>query len=1146
MPSRSAAAPRRQPRAILKPSRLLHAKLQPPNPPARGIERPRLIEALKAHADRPLTLISAGAGYGKTTLAAAFARVVHRPVIWVSLMPSDLDAIVLARGLVEGIRLEVPRFGRDTARALSEARAGVRAAEMLGGTLAHELSTLRGPVRLLVLDDFQEVAASATVAALMNVLVRQLPPQVRLLITSQVTPPLPLERLRARDELFDLHAEDLRFTSEELGALARQNGLDPTAELLAALEEATAGWPTAVHVVLDRLRQGVSPADLGAEMRTSGLELQDYFSAEVYRRLPAPARELLERTAAVARFDAPLATILLERADVRPRLDELVHGGLLRSFGQGATATFEWPEFVRAFVRSEVERRDGPVGWRALEARTALALRQRGEGERALRHALDAGLDDLAAELLRPLAPRFLREGRAAALLDLLADLPEALKDLPLRLAGVDALSALARWDEAEPRYTELLEAARAAGDREIEARTLLGLGKVLNLRGRHEQVLGMSERGLARAAGLPLDVRVRLRQMKASAHFYLGQFGAAIKILDDVERMLAHTSDPELRVPTLHNRAIAYAAKGRYREASQEFRSALAQVRGSASPRAPLYLSNLAVVLLELGELTEARAAAEEGLQAALRFSNRAQEATCQQVLADAMSRLGDMDGALAMLRRADELNAELRMEVIAADLLSLRGRLFCLRGQFHRALECFEQAVARGPRAREPLFRSMMAWCELRAGRPAAARDRLLAIRPVADAGEDDDLRMRVHYWLAEAHLTLEERRMAEAELRTALPLVRELGMLDFLSVQAREEPAPLLHGLAHGIEGEVCAAGLVEAGAAVEERLLDLAATVPIASGESLMAVLGEIGGPLTQRRLPQIGRARKRLETPVRAALRHVTERARTSRPPSVDGAVRARLLLFGPPRLELEGRALAASAWRSQRALHVLVFLALQPRGASREQLLEHFWPGRQLAAGKRNFHPTLSYMRRTLPRARVPALLRDGELYRLHPEYPLTCDVWEFNTAVAEARHGERAEKRAALERAVRLADQPPLESIYTDWAEGHQRSLRDRLEEALLALGRMQQEEGEFEPALTTYRRAAELDGLRESTRVSVVECLLGLGNRAAALVEHERLRERLKRELDVDPLPETEDAIRHALERAGTAQVLRAQQIE
>src|SRR5439155_977938 len=116
--------------------------------------------------------------------------------------------------------------------------------------------------------------------------------------------------------------------------------------------------------------------------------------------------------------------------------------------------------------------------------------------------------------------------------------------------------------------------------------------------------------------------------------------------------------------------------------------------------------------------------------------------------------------------------------------------------------------------------------------------------------------------------------------------------------------------------------------------------------------------------------------------------HIDDRlARGAAPAAVEKSEPGRLLLFGPPQLIAGGRALPASAWRAQRAFQMLVYLALRPRGASREELLESFWPGRQLAAGKRNFHPTLSYVRARAGLRRraggVPPRRRDGRVPRV-------------------------------------------------------------------------------------------------------------------------------------------------------------------
>ncbi len=1130
-------------RTSLEP--LLRAKLSRPQPGDQILERSRLLRALGENSARPLTLLVADAGYGKTTLLAAFVRSLARPVVWYSLMPSDADPIVFGRYLLEGFRREHPRFGRDVERALEEGRPGGRLGEMLGGTIAGALAALKGPAHLLVLDDFQEVAGEPQVLALVDTLLRHLPERVRIVIASRTVPPLSLERMRVRGDVFELNSSQLRLTREEQGRLFSEvYGRALSVQELAELDETTLGWPTAVHLVHESLRRSdqVRLEEVLASFRASSLELHDYLYSEVYARLDATSKRLLERTAALTRIDADLATALAGVRNPRAVLGGLARRGLLRTFGVEPQTSYELHDLVRRFVRQEIEGAGGPEAWRALERDAARALVERGEPERALRHFLFAGCVDDASALIRDLAVPLLRHGRASALLQYLGELPPDVVRGDLELSGAlaDAQQALGAWDEAEVLYQRMLERCRQTGARAAECRALLGLGKVLNLRGRYEQVLGMSERGLAMSQDLGLETRARLLQMKAGAHFYLGQYQAAVAVLDQVRSLLGPSGDPELLLPTVHNLAGAYAAQGRFREATEEFRAALAQVRGTESPRAPLYLSNLAFHLAELGELTEARRAAEEGLLAAQRFSNRPQECTCHEALAQVQAQGGDLDGALAALKRAEELNAELRMEVIAADLLALRGRIFLARGQYRRAVEFMSQAIERitgrpgDPRLTE--FQAMRAWCELRAGRLRTARDLLMTLRSRADAGENDHQRMRVHYWLAEALLALGERG-AEQHLTLALKLVRERGYLYFLKVQAREEPAPLLHALSRGVELDIAPAALVEAGAAVETQLVELVVEAPTGVAEAAIAVLAEVGRRAARESLARLAKSRRGLQAAIRTALRHIDGRlARGASAAGQSDGESCRLVLFGPPQLLAGGRPLPAAAWRAQRAFQLLVYLALHPRGASRDELLERFWPGRHAAAGRRNFHPTLSYVRAALPRCGVVPILREANLYRLNPAYPLTCDAWDLERALEEA-HATRApvERQRALERAAALATGPFLEGLYADWADEEQARARDRIEKLLLDLGGLCARQGDFDAARAAFHRAAELDEYRESTRVAVMECLMRLGHRRAALVEYDKLKALLRAELGVDPLAETEEAVRSLLAGKG-----------
>src|SRR5207253_5112759 len=158
-----------------------------------------------------------------------------------------------------------------------------------------------------------------------------------------------------------------------------------------------------------------------------------------------------------------------------------------------------------------------------------------------------------------------------------------------------------------------------------------------------------------------------------------------------------------------------------------------------------------------------------------------------------------------------------ELRMELVAADLLALRGRIFTGRGEYRRAVtflsEAIERVAARPGDPRGMELTTTLAWCELRAGRVRAARELLEPLVARADADENEHRRMRIHYWMGEVSVALGDRRAAEKHLAVALGLIREGGYHYFLKSQAREESAPLLHALSCGIETGIVSAALVE---------------------------------------------------------------------------------------------------------------------------------------------------------------------------------------------------------------------------------------------------------------------------------------------------------------------------------------------
>lgn len=223
---------------------VLGTKLHLPSPRRRLVQRARLSDQLGAAAGEGarLVLVAAPAGFGKTTFLAqwlAAAQKSQRRVAWLALDPGDADLRLFRTHLVAAIQTAEPEAGVD-ALALLEA-GGTTPADAVLGSLVNDLDVLAGPT-VVALDDYH-VIDEAAVHEAVTFLLDNLPPQVTLAMATRADPPLPLSRLRARGELVEVRAADLRFTTDEAEVFLNEVmglALEPT--LVAALEARTEGW----------------------------------------------------------------------------------------------------------------------------------------------------------------------------------------------------------------------------------------------------------------------------------------------------------------------------------------------------------------------------------------------------------------------------------------------------------------------------------------------------------------------------------------------------------------------------------------------------------------------------------------------------------------------------------------------------------------------------------------------------------------------------------------------------------------------------------------------------------------------------------------------------------------------------------------
>jgi LuxR family transcriptional regulator, maltose regulon positive regulatory protein len=285
------------------------------------VARPRLLARLDAGLDGPLTLVCAPAGFGKTTLLAAWLHESRRPSAWLSLDARDNDPALLLRYLVAALQTLAPELGAGLLRLLQSP--APPPLEVLLTLLLNDLALLPGPC-ILVLDDYHALEAPAIHQAL-GYLIEHLPPALHLVIASREDPPLALARLRARRQLSELRTEQLRFTPEEAAAfLTEVMRLPLSAPAVAALDTRTEGWIAGLQFAALAMQNRDDHAGFIAAFAGSNRYIVDYLMDEVLVQQPPHIQAFLMQTALLGRLCAPLC-------------DALLLGETARSEGSGGT-----------------------------------------------------------------------------------------------------------------------------------------------------------------------------------------------------------------------------------------------------------------------------------------------------------------------------------------------------------------------------------------------------------------------------------------------------------------------------------------------------------------------------------------------------------------------------------------------------------------------------------------------------------------------------------------------------------------------------------------------------------------------------------------------------------------------------------------
>jgi LuxR family maltose regulon positive regulatory protein len=402
---------------------LIATKLYVPKLRRGLVARPRLLERLHRGADLRLTLVSAPAGFGKSTVLAEWLHVdatVGRCVAWLSLDAADNESSSFWTYVVTAIQGALPEVGTTALELLASSQVPI---EVALTTVLNELAATPGQV-WLVLDDYHLID-SREIGDAMAFLLEHLPGQVHVVISTRADPDLPLARWRARGDLVEVRAADLRFTSDEARAyLNTVTGLDLSAEDVAVLEERTEGWIAALQLAVLSLqgRQDVS----GFITRFAGDDryIVDYLIEEVLRHQPDAVRAFLLQSAVLDRLTGPLCNAVTGRDDGSEMLVALERANLFIVALDDRRVWFRYHHLFAEVLRVRMLS-EQPNQVALLHQRASQWYEGHDLPEDAVKHALAARDFDRAGHLIEVAMPAIRRHRQEAMMYGWLKAFPD-------------------------------------------------------------------------------------------------------------------------------------------------------------------------------------------------------------------------------------------------------------------------------------------------------------------------------------------------------------------------------------------------------------------------------------------------------------------------------------------------------------------------------------------------------------------------------------------------------------------------------------------------------------------------------------------------------------------------------------------------
>ena len=1037
------------------------------------LRRRRLLAHFDDLLEKKLILITAPAGYGKTSLLVNFAHQTELPVCWLSLDALDQDPQRFMAYLIAALAERFPNFGKRSNAVLRTITNFEQDSERLLSSLINEADDLIKEHFALIVDDYHFVDSIPSIRSIFSRFISLMGENCHIILASRHLPSLPdITLMVARQQVGGFDLEELAFRSDEIRNLFEQNyDVKLTGDTAEELVRQTEGWITGLLLSASEPR-----ATQIRTKRLTGVDLGVYLDQQVLSRQSPEMRQFLLKTSLLEEFNLGLCEAVLGAGDWKNLLEMVKRNNL---FVLAVGPQGKWLRYHHLFMEFLQERifQEAPETAAVILTRLAHVYEERREWEKAYALTRQQHSQEALAGLVERVGTYVLLSEHLITLQAWLDEFPEAvlekrpiLLSLKGTLAGAlgDGRTALSLLDRA-------IVLLKKDNDPLILAQSLVRRAAARRIVGDYSGAIQDADEVFQLAKNLPgLNMEVaEARRFKGICLFRLGKVEEAVANLEDSLRQYELAGEAESIARVQMDMGWVCQATGKHAAAASFYQKALAiwKRENNLYSKASA-LNNLAVLYYMKGDYETAVKTLEEGLVCARQGGFRWQEAMQLASLGDILSDLDEFESAHQTYATAIALAQQISYQFLVNYLLLAQARLRRLMGNLREAHIFLQEA--------RPLIQSNgsnyeLGLLSLESGClslvEAKLQPALSELHNALDQFQNGNLTAETDWarvWLAAALARSGEAAAAREHLRTVMAaLSQDTG------------DSPLVHMIRH--------------------------ATPWLASLPSDPEI-----DPLL-RRVTQAGRNLPILRKRLRRLLR--TAPLQTSR---------LTIQLLGKPQVRKNGKPVTVSQWQALSVRDLFFFFLTSSHPVTKEEIGLEFWPDIDTERLKLRFKNNLYRLRHALGQ---DVILFENNHYSFNRALDYEYDVEEFEAYLAQAKVVEQVEdKIVQLRLGTELWHGSYLLGVDADWAWPERQRLEKACLEALRQLAQLQRQTGDHEAALQTCQRALEVDPLLEDFHRLAMQLYADRGDRLAVIWQYQACRDALRTQLDLPPSEETQ----------------------